>query len=77
MHSDKMPKTLLREINKNRHIIQDYHFEPDRFGGPGQGEWSIWIDLKPGYRCSLSDTGTIHEATAKDAIQAIRGVKVE
>jgi hypothetical protein len=77
MHSSHMPKTLMREINKNRCIIHAYHFEPDVFGGPGRGEWSVWIDLKPGYKCSLSDTGCIHEATARDAIDALKGVKVD
>lgn len=73
MHSEKIPKTLQREIDRHAHKIDSYHMEEDFFGEPGQGSWSIWIGFNPEWECPDMECGTIHEATAKDAIEKLRG----
>lgn len=68
-----VPNSVLRAIQKRAHIIDSYHMEDDGFAEEGQGDYAIWIYLKPGWICGFSDTSTIHEATARQAIQAISG----
>ena len=75
MHSNRMPKTLVRELERHAHQVEEYWMEDDGFE-PEKGDWSIWIYLRPefenGYDPGL---GLIHEATAKDAIDALRRVQ--
>jgi len=75
MKSNRIPKTLARELERHAHEIEEYWMEEDCFE-PEAGDWSIWIYLTPefenGYDPGL---GIIHEATARDSIDALRHVQ--
>ena len=75
MRSNKIPKTLRAELQRHADKIDEYWMEEDEFE-PELGDWSIWVYLKPefenGYDPGL---GCIHEATAKDAIAALRMIQ--
>lgn len=75
MRSMKIPKALHKELYKNLDKIAEYHMEPDYFGEPGQGDYSIWITLKEGWINPHMGTRTIHSASAKDAIQELRDIE--
>ena len=74
MHSNKIPKGLQKALERNADKIENYHMEQDGFGDVHEGPWSIWIYLRPGYRSTLMDCGTIHEPTAKKAIEGFKYV---
>jgi hypothetical protein len=72
MHSSRIPKTLQAELVRHAHKIAEYWMEEDEFE-PELGSWSIWIYLTPDYENGYDPgLGCIHEATAKDAIAALR-----
>ena len=74
MQSNKIPKGLKKALEHNAEKIESYHMEHDDFGNVHEGPWSIWIYLKNGYISTLMDCGTIHEPTAKKAIEGFKYV---
>jgi len=73
MHTSQIPKTLAQAIKRHESRIEEFWMEEDDFE-PSLGSWSIWIYLRPEYE-SEPGLGLIHEATARDAIEALRRVQ--
>lgn len=75
MKSNRIPKTLQAELEKRRHQIEEYWMEEDGFQ-PEYGDWSIWIFLTPDFEDGGDPgLGTLHESTARDAINALHRVQ--
>ena len=73
MHTSKVPKSVLYELRRMEHKVSSYHMEDDDYGSEdGKGPHSIWIYLRPGWVSRRTETGTIHEATVKEAAEELR-----
>ncbi|WP_019584492.1 hypothetical protein [Thioalkalivibrio sp. ALE16] len=72
MHSNRIPVTLQRLLDRHADKIESYWMECDDFGERHQGPWSIWIHLKHGWINTPAESGTVHEATARDVVEAFR-----
>lgn len=77
MHNKKIPKTIQKWIDLNPEKVADYSIEYDEWGECNQGGYSIWLGLKDGYWCSMTECHAIHAATAKSFLEDARFVEKE
>ena len=69
----ELPKTIRNLWSQHPDKIREAWTEQDEFGAmSGRRSWSIWIELKPGWR--WGEVHCIHEVTVKEALEAWREV---
>ncbi len=77
MHNSKIPKTVAKWIERNAEIVDDFFVEFDQYQGDGkQGDYSIWLALKAGFKNGATDTHQIHAATAKEFLNETKYIEI-
>ncbi len=78
MKNDTISKRLRHALDNYAARIETFYMERDEFDGRSN-PWSIWIDLKTGWHNAVLEPApglhTIHEPTARDALEQLRGIK--
>ncbi len=79
MKNDIVPKRLRAALTGPfADRVETFYMEHDEFDGRSN-PWSIWIELKDGWHNAVLDPGpglhTIHEPTARDALEQLKGIK--
>ena len=69
MRNEVIPKTIQKWIEKHPDLVESAHMENDEFDGYSN-PCSIWLYLKPGYICTMTETHQVHEATVKDFLSS-------
>jgi hypothetical protein len=75
MKTNAIPKTIKKWLDKNAHIVHEFHMEEDEWGEEHEGPWSIWVYFKLGWRNELHYEHQIHEPTVKDFMDATLFIK--
>ena len=75
LHNPTVPKTIKKWLDKNTHIVHEFHMEEDEWGEEHEGPWSIWVYFKLGWRNELHYEHQIHEPTVKDFMDATLFIK--
>jgi len=75
VRSGQVPKTIQKWIDLNYDLIEDFHMECDGYGGPNQGDYSIWMYLVDGLWNTMTETSMIHAATVRDFMEETRCIE--
>jgi hypothetical protein len=69
MKTHAIPKTIQRWLDANADKVAEYFTEEDCYGESRQGPISVWCYLKRPYMNGLTETSSIHAASAKDFLE--------